>query len=262
MAVAVAWAASVAAGQAASFATVHDRARALLEKGKPAEAAKAYGAYAASHPRDPLAPLASIFQGIVLRRDAGDGEAARAAFRRAAQAPDSALGQQLKAIARAWLARLQMEALTKALRQYYVNHVWYPRSLDELTDARLLEPEALVDPWGKRFGYETGRLKWAPDVPRQTCTLTCSRLSGDSRTLEKKLLGRLEQLSQRVRLRTVVPSSPREAIVTTAQEPDKRVTVTAGSKIESAEVAFIAEDGVLLINGEAVAFLTEAGRRE
>jgi len=76
-----------------------------------------YGTFDVTHARDELAPLASILQGIVLRRDLDQGEAAREAFRRATMAPDTPLGRQLEHVAQAWLVRVQMEAIDKALRK-------------------------------------------------------------------------------------------------------------------------------------------------
>ena len=260
-AVAMALASATAAGaaQAGSFAAVHDRARELARQKQSAEAAKVYGTFAATHARDELAPLASILQGIVLRRDLDQGEAARAAFKRAAMAPDTPLGRQLKHVARAWLARVQMEAIDKALREHYVKHVWYPEGLDELAAGKSLADRDLVDPWGKPFGYKAGRLKWAPKVPRQKYTLTCSAIEADSRAL-RGVLKRATEFERRVQLRSIVPASPLKAIVATADEPNRRVSVTAGSKIGSATVAAITEGGVLLVDGEFAAFLTAVKR--
>ena len=242
------------------FAAAHDRARALVGRKQAAAAAEVYGAFAAAHASDALAPLASILQGIVLRRDLGDGAAARAAFRRAATAPETPLGRRLKHVARAWLARLQMEGIDRALRRYYVQHVWYPETLDELVAARLVEAADLLDPWGKPFRYSVGPLRWAPKVPRQKHTLACSAVDGDSRTLAKSILKRADELERRIRLRAVVPTSPPKAIVTTAAKPDKRVTVSEGSAVGSATVAAVTRDGVVLVDGELVAFVRGAQR--
>ncbi len=254
---ALATAAAAGAGEADPFATAHSQARQLLTQKKAAEAAKVYGTFAATHARDPLAPVALILQGIVLRRDVKDGEAARAAFAQAAErAGDSPLGRRLKPIARAWLARLQMEAIDQALRQYYVKHVWYPETLDELARGGALKPADLMDPWGKPFAYETGKLRWAPKVPRQKYRLSCSSLEGDSKALERTLLKQTTSAGDRVQLRGIVPTAPRKAIVATAEDMNKRVTVTEGSTVGSATVAAITPGGVLLVDGEAVAFLT------
>ena len=57
-------------------------------------------------------------------------------------------------------ARARIETLTLALAAYRVNHEAFPPNLETLTQPQpngkeaLLEPAALVDPWGRPYQYE------------------------------------------------------------------------------------------------------------
>lgn len=250
----------VMAAGAASFADVHAQASQLAAKSKWADAAKAYGAFAARDPRHALTPAAAILQAIILRRELSRGPEAGAALGPAIQAPDTALGRQLRDIARAWHARIQMEAIDQALRKYWVKKAWYPERLAELGELKLIDPKQLTDPWGKPFGYTTGPLRFAPKVPRQKYTLTCSAIQGDSKAL-KGLLKKTTELGKQVQLRSIVPSTPLKAIVTTAKAPERRLTVTEGVTLGAATVAAITPGGILLIDGEFIAFLLPATGR-
>jgi len=252
-------AAATAAGaqRPASFAAAHDRATALAQNKQWGAAANAYGAFAAGRHDHELAPLASLFQGILLRHRLGQRPEAHAAFARAAAAPDTPFGRQLAHVARAWLARVQMEAIDTALRAYYVDQVQYPERLAELAARKLLAAKALLDPWGKPFVYKTGRLSFAPKIPRQAYTLTCSAIEGGSKALEG-ILKQVGALERTARLRSIVPTSPLKAIVTATRAPTRRLTLAEGARLGAATVAKITPDGLVLLDGEFAAFLRPA----
>ena len=245
---------SVAAQGLEPFVDAQRRADELAGQKKWAEAAAAYGAFAAQHAADPSAPLASVLQGIILRRERGRPAEARAAFGRALGAPDTPFGRELRDIARAWLARLQMEELDAALRKYYVARVEYPETLDGLVERKLATAQQLVDPWGKPFGYKVGKLRIAPDVPRQAYTLSCTAIEGHSRQF-KDLLKASAAFAPSYRIKEITDTYPVAAYLAPADQPAKRVVVNEGAKLGSATVVKITRRTVVLREGERVAVL-------
>jgi hypothetical protein len=78
-------------------------------------------------------------------------------------------------------ARLRMQQIAEALRQYHAKHIEYPQSLDVLVTAGLLDKALLTDPFGQPWAYEATARRAAPDLPRQRYTLACSTIKRSSR---------------------------------------------------------------------------------
>ncbi|MBL7222494.1 MAG: hypothetical protein ISS72_01445 [Candidatus Brocadiae bacterium] len=236
------------------FLAAHRKAAEHASAKQWTAAAKVYGAFAAAHPRDAGASLASFLQGLTLLRELDQAAPAREAFARAAGGtPTTALGRAVAQGGRAWLARLQMVQLDAALRKYWVDVVEYPASLDGVVMRKLVAPEAIVDPWGKPFAYETGRLKLAPDMPRQKYTLRCTAIEGTSRDL-KKFLVATRGFGQGFKVRGIVAGPPRGANVVT---PDGRsANVAEASKLGTATVVTIGLQAVVIADSDNVAVLT------
>jgi hypothetical protein len=236
------------------FLAAHQKAVKSAAAGQWAAAAEVYGAFASAHPRDAGATLASFHQGLILLRELGHAGAARQAFARAAAGtPTTPLSQAVAQAANAWQARLQMVALDAALRAYWVDKVEYPAALDGLVKHKLVAPEALADPWGRPFVYETGRLELAPDMPRQKYTLRCQTLEGTSRDL-KKVLESTRTLGRGYVLREIVQGRPLGAKVVT---PDGRTTIVAeGSRLGGAAVVVVTRQAVVLADPNNLAVLT------
>ena len=311
-AMALGLAAATAAARAADMMPLlvrHRRAVELARNAQWHEAAKVYGAFAAVRTNDPYAPLASILEGVVLRREvataamkraaeamgrakaakrrakrepgpeAGDqaqaAEAmaratqkdaraalarARAAFLRAAKAPDTPFGREMQRVARRWLARLQMEHIDAALRQYWVDKVEYPARLEALVQRKLVEPGLLIDPWGKPFQYTTGRLRIAPEIPRQKYTLSCAASGATNRGLQK-LLAESATFGRRYVLTGVSSGRPKRALLALAagsKEGRKSFGVAEGEGIGTARVVQITPQAVVLVDGEKVAIVGKA----
>ncbi len=252
--IAVGRGAALAADDIAPFLAAHQKAAALCADGKWAEAAKAYGAFAASMPDDPCAPLAAALQGIILRRELKEGDKAREAFLRAAKAPATPFSQAVAELARGWLARLQMEKLDAALRQYWVANVEYPEKLDALVSAKLATPEQITDPWGKPFSYATAALKARPDLPRQTYSLRCTSIVGDSRSIRAYLKDTVD-FPKKLQLKAIGGVKPLVALIAFEDKLKKPANVAEGERADGATLVKLTTGGAVLIEGGAVAVL-------
>jgi len=246
---------TAAADKLAPFLTAHQQARELAEQKKWQDAAKAYGAFAAQQPNDSCAPLASILQGIILRRELGRPADALAALARAAKAPDTPFGRELKRVALGWLARFQMAQIDAVLRKYYIQKVEYPEKLEALVERKLITAQRLLDPWGKPLSYRVGRLRIAPDVPRQSYTLRSTSIQGDSRQLEH-VLKESAAFPGKFRLRAIGGIRLLTALIAPTQKGKKPAHVAQGETIGSAKVIKLTRKAVVLVDGELVAILT------
>lgn len=255
---------AVAADELAPFLSAHRTAQALGEQKKWAEAANAYGAFAAGQPQDACAPLVWALQGILLRRELNQPAQAREAFLRAAKAPATPFGQEIRALALGWAARLQMEQIDAALRRYWVDNVEYPEKLEALAGSKLLPPEALADPWGKPFVYSTGSLsdlagkkpKKAADPPRQAYSLQCALIPGSSRQIGQFLKETIE-FPKRFELKGIGGVKPLAALITFEDKVKKTANVAEGEKAGTAKLVKLTPQGAILIEGGAVAVLAK-----
>lgn len=253
---------AIAADELAPFLGAHRAAQALGEQKKWAEAANAYGTFAGGQPQDVCAPLAWALQGLLLRRELNQPAPAREAFLRAAKAPATPFGQEIRTIALGWAARIQMEQLAAPLRRYWVDHVEYPEKLEALAEGKLVPPEALVDPWGKPFVYSTQSLselagkkpKKAADLPRQGYTLQCTQIPGDSRQIGQFLKETVE-FPKRFELKGIGGVRPLVALITFEDKVKKTANVAEGEKAGSARLVKLTPQGAVLIEGGAVAVL-------
>ena len=242
-----------AADELAAFVPVHREVQKLADAKKWADAAKAYGAFATAHPNDPAAPLASIFQGIILRRELGRRSDAAVAFALAAKAPATQLGNALGTVARTWLARMQMEPIDAALRSHYVDKVEYPVSLDELVAKKLVQPAQLIDPWADRFEYKPKAHRLIRGMPRQAYDLRTKHAAGTSREL-KQILKDSAAFERAYIYKAATSTKPIKAILARSSAPNNPLPpVTEGSKLGSATVVRVTRNAVLLISREFAA---------
>jgi len=249
----------------APFLVVQRQAKKLFADESWADAAKLYGDFADRHANNSLAPVASILQGILIlgsenvpdkqKATFQKAEEARAAFRRAAQAPDTKLGGEYRKIARAWLARLQMEDIAMALRRYYIERVEFSQQLETLVEAKLLSAEQLRDPWGKRFEYEATALRIDPRITRQRYTLTCSAVSGGRRATKRIVRESLKFLT-RYRLQLITPRPPFKAGIARTDQRKEHLAVTEGMNVRGMVVLKVDSTMVILTEGEKLGVLT------
>jgi hypothetical protein len=242
------------AAELGQFLAAHQKAATSATAGQWAAAAEAYGAFASAQPRRDGARLASFLQGLILLRELDQAEPARQVFAGAVGGtPTTTLDRAVAKAANAWQARLQMVQLDAALRAYWVDKVEYPAALDDLVKHKLVAPEAIVDPWGKPFAYETARLKLAPDMPRQKYSLGCKGLEGTSRDL-KRVLEATRSLGRGYVLGDIVQGRPLGAKLIT---PEGRTTIVAeGSKLGGATVVVVTRQAVVLADPDNLAVLT------
>lgn len=133
--------------------------------------AEAWQQFAKQHPDDALAPLARYYAAAATAQSSS--EAAIKLLRESPAKTDTPLGKLVDDSRRTLLAQLLMQKLHRPLRQYYRKQVQYPASLDELVEAKLIEPPDLLDPWGERFEYQAKPRPTMPKVKRQTYELRC-----------------------------------------------------------------------------------------
>jgi len=242
-----------AAGDLAPFLQAHRRAVKLINGKSKLDAAKAHGAFAAQHPDNPYAPLASVIQGIILRRDLNKSKEAAAAFALAAKAPEAPISNEFRNAARIWLLRLQMEAIDAALRTYYVDKVEYPKKLDELAKRGQIKPEQLIDPWGDPLEYSTGRLRIAPAIPQQTYSLRSKNAEGDSQQF-KRILKESAAFEGRYSIKAITTKRPFKVVLSRIDQPNKALPpASEGAKVGSAKVVRVTHEAVILIDGEFIA---------
>jgi len=251
----VAAAATAAGEDLAPFLSARQKAGAFADKNQWQDVAKTYGAFAAAQPQDACAPLASALQGLILLRDLKQTEPAREAFLRAAKAPDTPFGREVRQVAFTWLARLQMQQIDVALRRYWVDRVEYPERLEQLAERKLAPPELLADPWGKPFKYSPRALRAAPGLPRQIYTLECTAIAGDSRQLPRRLKESAE-FPKKFQLKGIGGVRPLSALIA-VDKADKPVHVAEGEKIGSATLIKLTREGGILVDGGFVAVLAK-----
>lgn len=252
------WLAAVVLGMAAAtsagaedlapFLGAHQKASTLAEQSKWQDVAKVYETLATSQSQDPCAPLASVLQGIILRRELKQADPARAAFERAAKAPQTPFGNELRQLARTWLARLQMEQIGPALERYWKKKVEYPEKLEALVELRLAPAELLVDPWGKPFSYAARALKARPDLPRQYYTLACTAIEGDSRQLPN-VLKQTTTFPKKFQLKGIGAVKPLTALIQLDEPGKKPAHVAEGEKIGPAKLIKLTPQGAILADG-------------
>ena len=240
----------------APFLAAYQKASALGAEKKWAEAAKGYAAFVAGNEGDVCAPLAAALQGIILLRELNQAAPAREAFLRAAKAPaNDGLGLATRDLARGWLARLQMVQLDAALRLYWKDRIEYPEKLEALVERKLVPAELIVDPWGKPFAYTTGTLKAVPDLPRQTYSLRCTAIEGDSRSLKAAIVA-TAALPNKFQLKAIGGVKPLAALIAFAEDKTKKpVNLAEGEKLDGATLVKLTPQGAILMEGGAVAVL-------
>ena len=240
----------------APFLAAHRQANALAEKQQWAEAGKLYGGFVGQRPSDLGAPLALVFQGIILRRELKQAEPARAAFARVAAMPDDRFGGALKEVARRWLAWLRMEDIDAALRKYWTDRAEYPATLDGLVQRKLLAAEQIVDPWGKPFVYQEVPLSIAPKMPRQNYKLRPSGFEADSRQF-KRVLKENPDFARKFELKAIGQAQKLTALIAPADKSKTPANVVEGESIEGARLAKLTREAAVLVDGDYLCVLAK-----
>ena len=142
-------------------------------------------------------------------------------------------------VARTWLARVEMERIDAALRDYYAENVRFPDSLEE---ANL--PEALrMDPWGEKWAYRLGSPQGF------------SGMNGQRYELGPGRFPRLAALKEAIQLRRQPPEwqvAERDIAGKKALEFRRGdaalpvATLEEGGKVEDCTLLFIGENWVLM----------------
>lgn len=199
-----------AAQPAGDFFETYRTARHLLDT-KPEDAAKPYEAFIAANPDSPYAVLCRVLRGITLWRDAANMADAEKEFTIAA----AAAGQDSVSVAGAtlgkkWVARVRMTRIARACHTYYLDEVFYPETLMQLVDRKLVEPADLRDPWGDFFAYVVSAAKYTK-TPRQFYSLTSKSVDGDSSKIDE-ILAREKTYARGLSLKNVTVD-PRKVVM-------------------------------------------------
>lgn len=148
--------------------------------------AEAWQGFVRQYSEDALAPLARFYAAALSATSSG-GETAIQLLRIKPNKTDAPLAKIVDDARCGLLAQLMMQKLRTPLRQYYRKQVQYPASLDQLIEAKLIEPPDLLDPYGERFEYRAMARPTMPKVDRQIYTLRCRRLGADLDQLDQTL---------------------------------------------------------------------------
>ena len=154
------------------------------------------------------------------------------------QAADTPVGAGLREVARAWIARAQMEEIDALLRDYYRRNIRFPAKLAELG---ALPPALQKDPWGEAWSY-------SPTAPQGF-----SKLAGQRYQLGPARFPKLAPLAEAIRDRQppahVWEITPRDAGGNTALEfhaAQSTAVIQPGGEIEGCRLLFIGDKWALM----------------
>ena len=179
------------------------------------------------------------FQKLVLKIFAGaksaDWRTEMESFRNAPA--DNPISAALGDVARAWIARAQMEEIDALLRGYYRRNVRFPATLAEVGQ---LPPSLQKDPWG-------GSWRYSPSAPHGF-----SKLAGQRYQLGPACLPMLAPLSEAIRSRPPLHEwtiTPREVNGKPALEfraAKSTAVIQPGGSIEGCVLLFIGDKWALM----------------
>lgn len=152
---------------------------------KHAEAVAACREFERQAPDDPLAVVVRQFAAWHLLK-LGKSAEARTILAPSVTGRATAFHRVADDVARAWLTRLDRDALQAHLRQTYLRDVAFPVSLDALAAPPGAERPPLVDRWGKPWAYRLVGFKHLKGFDNQKYELQSQRL-GSSSDLAKVL---------------------------------------------------------------------------
>ena len=131
--------------------------------------------FAKRAPDDPLVAVTCGLAGWHLLQD-NKLTGARTCFETLLDRRDSPLQRAASEMARAWLTRLDVPRMRAALRQYYLEHVGYPASLEELKTLPGTDELPLTDRWQRPWEYRLTGYRLLRDMSDQKYKLGSRKL--------------------------------------------------------------------------------------
>jgi|GEM_PF-1534029 len=184
----------------------------------------------------PAVRFQKVFMKILAGEKASAWRAEMEAF--CNQAADTPVGAGVREVARAWIARAQMEEIDALLRDYYRRNIRFPAKLAELGP---LPPSLQKDPWGESWSY-------SPTAPQGF-----SKLAGQRYQLGPARFPKLTTLAEAIRDRQPPPHvweiTPRDAGGNTALEfhaAQSTAVIQPGGEIEGCRLLFIGDKWALM----------------
>jgi hypothetical protein len=131
---------------------------------------EACGRFEKTFPSSPFTVVVSSLAAWHLLK-AGRNDDAERILRGLASLEEEPLARAGDEISRRWLTRLDRERVKVALREYYLRHIAYPQTLDQLKSLPASRQAPLTDRWGKPWSYRTVRLRHIAGVADQDYAL-------------------------------------------------------------------------------------------
>lgn len=202
--------------------------------------------FVAKSPQDPLCAVARGLEGWHLLVDGNRAEAARVFETLAAaspqQGPLAAAGAEM---AKAWLTRLDREAMRAALKQYYRQQIEFPARLDAVRALKLSPAPRFEDRWGQAWGYR--RESSIKGMASQQYVLESSRL-GQGSDLDKALAlpyaAGIGLTPSRL-----ISAGDADPVVELSVPSKKPVVLSVGGAAEGITAAFIGPNLIILSDG-------------
>lgn len=194
-----------------------------------------------SNPADPFVAVAETLAAWHLLKT-GSVEDARARFAQFLGAAADSVESGALEQARAWLTRMDIFDVRRALQAYYRVEVRYPESLGKIAAhpriAASLHPP-MTDRWGREWMYRPMDFRFAPGIPGQRYHLE-SRQLGDTSSLDAALAvpyaGRISLEPDRV-LRGADGRTMVQFRSTAEGETEERILIEVGSISEGVVLA-------------------------
>ena len=154
-------------------------------------------------------------------------------------------------VARAWLARTEMERIGTVLDQYYGEKVRYPATLTEVE--KMLPADLRTDPWGEVWVYRPQAPKGFPTEAQQRYQLAPKRLPGLSGV--RAASGGREPLPTPQWKVTLQTATNNRALEFQLNGATKGV-ISAGGKIDEYALLYVGDHWALMASADQLFTLT------
>jgi hypothetical protein len=158
-----------------------------------------------------------------------------------------------------WLTRLDREKVRDALKAFYVEHVAYPDTLDELRKMKKGPAAPATDRWKKPWHYQLAKFKRLAKLHDQRYELESTTLPGRS-DLKQALAA---PYAQRINLRPVqmTKAGDGKPAVTfeTGAAPARKVVLTEGTESDGIGLVYVGDTILILTDGDCWQILQRPG---
>ncbi len=163
---------------------------------------------------------------------------------------EDSVSKALRELALCWEARVRMQEIDKALRQFYRQSVRFPDRLDEVKDA--IPANAKTDPWGEAWVYKTAAPQGFSNLAKQRYQLGPTRYPQLS-TIQEFIRSTPPVRNWKISARDVGGAKALEV----RTSDGKAAVVQAGGKVADATLAYIGDGWALFADTDrlfAIAF--------